>query len=113
MLNQGKEVAGVLIASIIVLAYIGIGFISVITQSFLGVEAKFPPDWSSAMLSLASAALGFLIGKVNSGTQGSGIVTQTVLADDVATTTTSPAGGLPSGMKRPPVPPEIQPNGTK
>ena len=58
-----KELAGVLVASIIVIAYIAIGFVSIAATMFFAIEVKPPIEWSSAMLSLASAALGFLIGK--------------------------------------------------
>lgn len=58
-----KEGAGVLTAFLVVLSYVGIGFVQTAAVVFLGQEVKMPPDWMAAMLSLASAALGFLIGK--------------------------------------------------
>lgn len=58
-----KDAAGVAMAFIVVLSYVGIGFVQTAAAVLLGVEVKMPPDWMAAMLSLASAALGFLIGK--------------------------------------------------
>lgn len=61
--KPAREYAGVLIASIVVISYIAIGFSAMFSQIVFGVEVKQPEDWRSAMLSLASAALGYLIGK--------------------------------------------------
>lgn len=58
-----RDAAGVLVASIVVLAYVGVGFVVVLVQVLFGVTATFPESWNSAMLSLASAALGYLIAK--------------------------------------------------
>lgn len=58
-----RESAGVLTAFLVVLAYVGIGFVQTAAVVFLGQAVQMPPDWMAAMLSLASAALGFLIGK--------------------------------------------------
>lgn len=63
-----KEGVGVLVAAVVVFAYIGIGFVQVGTLVTMGSEVKMPPDWMAAMLSLASAALGFLIGKQSAPT---------------------------------------------
>jgi len=103
MLNNGKEWAGVFIACIVVAAYIGIGFVTVVATVLFGVDGKFPPDWSSAMLSLASAALGFLIGKQGTGT---GIITQSPVVENVenvnvASTPKPVTMPLPAGMKSP------------
>lgn len=60
---QFREYAGVLIAFLVVIAYVGIGFVQTAAIVFLGKEVLMPPDWMAAMLSLASAGLGYLIGK--------------------------------------------------
>jgi hypothetical protein len=57
-----REYAGILIAFVVVASFIGIGFTGMLTQVLLDKVIEIPPDWMAAMLSLASAALGFLIG---------------------------------------------------
>lgn len=61
--NGFKEVAGVLCAFLVVMAFVLIGFSQMATTIMLGTTISAPSDWMAAMLSLASAALGFLIGK--------------------------------------------------
>lgn len=58
-----KEYAGVLTAFIVVIAYVSIGFLAMSAEVFLGIKVVPPGDWSSALLSLSSAAMGYLIGK--------------------------------------------------
>jgi hypothetical protein len=58
-----REFAGVLTAFLVVLSYVGIGYATALVQAIFGVSLALPDDWRSAMLSLASAALGYLIGK--------------------------------------------------
>ena len=58
-----KESAGVLCAFIVVMAFIAIGFLQMTGKVLFGVEVTMSEAWGAAMLSLASAALGFLIGK--------------------------------------------------
>lgn len=62
-----REYAGVLVAFIVVLAFVAIGYIQVAIVLYRGVAITIPGDWMAAMLSLASTALGFLIGKQLSG----------------------------------------------
>jgi hypothetical protein len=45
------------------MSYVAIGFIQISVQVTTGTPITVTGDWSAAMLSLASAALGFLIGK--------------------------------------------------
>lgn len=87
MLNNGREWAGVFIASVVVIAYVGIGFASVLVFLFTGTEIKFPDDWKSAMLSLASAAMGYLIGK----SRGDSTTTQSPVVETAETVTVNPA----------------------
>lgn len=68
--KPAREYAGVLTAFIVVIAYVGIGFSTMMAQLIFGVEVSLPEDWRSAMLSLASAALGYLIGKKIEATGG-------------------------------------------
>lgn len=63
-MNDGfREKAGTIIAAVIILSYIAVGFVQMASVMFIGIEVGVPDSWSSSMLSLASAALGFLIGK--------------------------------------------------
>lgn len=61
--SQFREYAGVLAAYSVVMAFVAIGFVDMLSQAFLQETITAAPDWNAAMLSLASAALGFLIGK--------------------------------------------------
>jgi hypothetical protein len=56
-----RDAAGVLVASIIALSYVAIGFADVTAQIFLATKVAFPESWLAAMLSLSSVALGFLL----------------------------------------------------
>lgn len=58
-----REYAGVLTAFLVVMSYVGIGYATSIYQGLFGTPLQLPDDWSAAMLSLSSAALGYLIGK--------------------------------------------------
>ncbi len=62
-----REYAGTLVATIIVVSFIAIGFVQIGVVVFHGSSVSIPGDWMAAMLSLASAALGFLIGKQSTG----------------------------------------------
>lgn len=72
-MNSGREWAAVFIASVIVISYIAIGFATAFMSAIAGIDIKFPPDWSSAMLSLVSTAFGFLISKFVGSTNGNGV----------------------------------------
>lgn len=82
-----KEYAGVLTAFLVVLSYVGIGFVQTAVVVTTGGDVKLPPDWMAAMLSLASAALGYLIGKqpttsiVQGATEALQRASTTVLSD--------------------------------
>jgi hypothetical protein len=82
-----REYAGVMTAFMVVLAYVTIGFVSMIS-GLLGLgPVSAPADWSAAMLSLASAAMGFLIGK-QVGLPDSSTTTVTTGAPPTIVTTT-------------------------
>jgi hypothetical protein len=66
-----REYAGVMTAFFVVMAYVGIGFVQVAAVLTHGSAVELPGDWMAAMLSLASAALGFLIGKQSNSEGGS------------------------------------------
>jgi hypothetical protein len=57
-----RETAGIITATICVISFIGIGFVQVAVFVVTGVAVTFPSDWQAAMLSVSSAALGFLVG---------------------------------------------------
>ncbi len=85
-----REYAGALVAFIVVLAFVAIGFSVMAAKVILDVDVKEPAEWGAAMLSLASAALGFLIGKQTTGTagpsitvpMGEGVSSQTTIKND-------------------------------
>lgn len=58
-----KDAAGSITAFIVVLSFIAIGFVQGLGNAAFGATITMPESWSAAMLSLASAALGYLIGK--------------------------------------------------
>lgn len=69
-----REVAGLTTAFIIVLAFVAIGFMDFFSHAWLGVqtEIEFDAGWMAAMLSLASTAFGYMVGKQTSGKQSKG-----------------------------------------
>lgn len=80
-----REYAGALCAFIIVMAFVAIGFVVMAIVVTTGTSVTVPGDWMAAMLSLASAALGFLIGKQ---TTSPNTATVTVPVGDTVTTAT-------------------------
>lgn len=64
--SKFKENAGVATAMIVVLSFVGIGYLKMAESILLSKVVETPDDWSAAMLSLASAALGYLIGRRSS-----------------------------------------------
>ncbi len=70
-----REIFGVYIAAFIVMAYVAVGFVNVAIVVFKGQGVVFPSDWTASMLSLASAAFGFLVGKQMTGNQSPVAVT--------------------------------------
>ncbi len=82
-----REYAGALVAFIVVMAFVAIGFVQLGIAVWHGSSVPVPGDWMAAMLSLASAALGFLIGKQTS-TPAPSAVSIPVGADTTTTQTT-------------------------
>lgn len=68
MEQNKRERVGVLIAAFIVIAYVCVGPAHVAMVFFKGAGVLFPSDWTASMLSLASAAFGYLVGKQTTGT---------------------------------------------
>lgn len=64
-----REIFGVYIAAFIVISYVAVGFVYVAIVLVKGQGIVFPSDWTASMLSLASAAFGFLVGKQMTGSQ--------------------------------------------
>lgn len=58
-----RDTAAAFTAFLVVIAFIAIGFLTMGTEVITGLKVTAPGDWLAAMLSLASAALGYLIGK--------------------------------------------------
>lgn len=95
-----REYAGALIAFIIVIAFVSIGFVQLAIVVFHGTSVPAPQDWMAAMLSLASAALGFLIGK-----QTTGQPAQQLVASPNVALQPAPPPSLPPTIAVEPVPP--------
>lgn len=79
-----REYAGTLTAFIICISYIAIGFVQIAVSVFHGASITIPGDWMSAMLSLASAALGYLIGKQTAAPILSGVASAQLAVKDVS-----------------------------
>lgn len=106
-MNSGREWAAVFIASVIVISYIGIGFVTALAAAFLGVDLKFPPDWSSAMLSLVSTAFGFLISKFVGTTQPNGM--QSPVIENAENVNVESPKAAPVATPRPTPPAPVKP----
>lgn len=74
-----REWAGVLCAFIVVMAFTSLGFVQMFIQVTTGAIIVSPADWNAAMLSLASAALGYLIGKTAGVIPGPDVADATVI----------------------------------
>lgn len=61
--NRFKENAGVATAMLVVGAFVGIGYSKIVEALVTGRGIEVPDDWMAAMLSLASAAIGYLFGR--------------------------------------------------
>lgn len=89
MIN-GREWAAIIIASFIVIAFVVAGFVQALMSAIYGVTVSFGSDWFAAMLSLSSAAVGWLMGKRPNEAQhpatSSMIDTQTVDSVNINTT---------------------------
>lgn len=58
-----REWAGVIAALIAVVAFINYGYVLILIEVFFDKKVSANEAWSSGLISLSSAALGFLIGK--------------------------------------------------
>lgn len=60
-----REVAGLITAFVIVASFVAIGFMDFFSHAWFGVdsEVEFDAGWMAAMLSLASTAFGYMVGK--------------------------------------------------
>lgn len=67
-----RELLGAVIAFVIVVSFISIGFIDFIAHGVFEINenVEFNAGWLSAMLSLASTAFGYLVGKNMPGRMG-------------------------------------------
>lgn len=93
MEHNNRERVGIYVAAFIVLAYTAVGFAHVTISMLNGPGVVFPNDWLASMLSLASAAMGYLIGKQTNGpTQPVTVTTQGAPPLQVQETSTLPQG---------------------
>lgn len=89
---NGREWAGIVVASFIVIAFVIAGFVQALMTAVYGVTVSFGSDWFAAMLSLSSAAVGWLMGKrpTNEGNPGTSSVIDTQTVDSVNINTARP-----------------------
>lgn len=62
-----REYAGVLTATLIIAAYILLGFLQLLLPVFTGTTVTLDQAWNASMLGLVGGSLGFLIGKQSTG----------------------------------------------
>lgn len=67
-----RERAGVITAFVVVLCFIGLGFVQFFTFTYKGVTITFDSDWKISLYGMASIAFGFLIGSKNNQQQNAG-----------------------------------------
>lgn len=60
--KQLKEAAAVIVCATTVFAFLSVGFVIIAVKVIFGIDVNTPGEWSAAMLSLASTAIGFLAG---------------------------------------------------
>lgn len=92
--NQ-RERVGVLIAAFIVIAYVMVGPLHVAIVYLKGAGITFPSDWTASMLSLASAAFGFLVGKQTTGNNNSSPVAVTTEGEKPLSVVAAPVAKEP------------------
>jgi hypothetical protein len=63
-----REWAGVIAALIAVFAFVNMGYVLVFIEVFTDKKISVNEAWSSGLISISSAALGFLIGKQSTAT---------------------------------------------
>lgn len=85
-----REYAATMIAAIVVISYVVVGFFQMASFVWLGKAIIIPGEWNAAMLSLSSTALGFLFGKAPANKRAD-TAPPTVNASPDATITVSPA----------------------
>lgn len=107
-----RETSGILIAAICVLSFIGIGFAQVAVFVLTGKMISFPPDWQAAMLSISSAALGFLLGNQSDNRPGATKQQPTASITTTETVTATQGYAIPQGSANV-APPDESSSGTK
>lgn len=83
-----RERVGVLVAALAVICFIISGPAAMIATILQDKPMGFPDDWKSAMLSLASAAFGYLVGKQSTGSSSASSAVSVPVADPGSTSTT-------------------------
>lgn len=64
---QLRDLAAVVMSASVISAFVFIGFLKMVAFLVFGIEVEIPGDWMSAMLSLASACTGYLLGRTDVG----------------------------------------------
>jgi hypothetical protein len=87
-----REIAGIITAMIVVLLFSGLGIIQVGVFLMTGTNITFDPDYKTALLGLASMALGFLVGSQsdNKTNTGKPVPTPTTYTSAIEATTSQP-----------------------
>jgi hypothetical protein len=101
---NGKEWAAVIVASFVVIAFVVAGFTQAIFGAVYGTPIQFGSDWFAAMLSLSSAAVGWLMGKKQDNGPGAQSTIDTNNVETVNVNSRTVAA-TPPPVARTPVPP--------
>lgn len=86
-----REYAATMIAAIVVIAYVIVGFLQMGIVLYRGLAITIPGEWNAAMLSLSSTALGFLFGKAPANKRPDTAVPIINAPPDATITVASPA----------------------
>jgi hypothetical protein len=110
MIN-GKEWAAVIVASFVVIAFVAAGFTQAVFSAVYGKPIVFGSDWFAAMLSLSSAAVGWLMGKKQDNGPGvqSAIDTSNIEAVNISQTSRQTPGTTTTTVTTPPAPVATKP----
>lgn len=99
-----RAVAGALTAFMVVMMYSAIGFVLMIIKVVTGIDIQSDPAWTTGMSTLASAALGYLIGH-QVGAAGRTPTETPEPQDVIVTNADSVAVTTPGRTTAPPQPP--------
>lgn len=64
-----REWAGVIASLVMVLSFIGVGYVMMSAQLFFGIKVDLPDIWFNGLVNLSALGVGFLIGKQSTTTR--------------------------------------------